>query len=83
MEDALESEKLFKLSNHNYLYLERNIPTGWLYTLYNKRLQAITGGDIDLFYITSWKAGQIALKKMGMQELEMSEYKISLQQLLS
>lgn len=82
MEDALESEKLFKLSNNHYLYLERNIPTGWLYTLYDKRLQAITGGDIDQFYITAWRAGRIALQKMKMQDIAMSECTVPLERLL-
>lgn len=82
MEDAMESEKLFKLSNHHYLYLERSIPTGWLYTLYDEQLNAITGGDIDRFYITSWEAGKIALEKMGMQDITMSECTVLLKQLL-
>lgn len=83
MEDAIEPEKLFKLSNHHYLYLERNIPTGWMYTLYDEQLNAITGGDIDKFYITAWEAGKIALEKMGMRDISMSECHLTLLQLLS
>lgn len=82
MEDAIEREKLFKLSNHHYLYLERNIPTGWLYTLYDERLNAIAGGDINQFYITAWEAGKIALEKMGRPDITMSECPLTLKQML-
>lgn len=83
MEDAIEPEKLFKLSNNHYLHLERNIPAGWMYTLYDEHLNAIAGGDIDQFYITAWKAGKIALVKMEMRDISMSECHLTLRQLLS
>ena len=50
METDLKLEVLFKMSDGRYLYIEADLPTGWLYTLYSADGTAITGGNVDGLY---------------------------------
>ena len=82
METDLKPEVLFKMSDGRYLYIEADLPTGWMYTLYDQKGIAITGGNIDGLYQAAYGVALEALRQMGIEDVMVDPSCIDLNDLI-
>ena len=82
METDLKLEVLFRLSDGRYLYIEADLPTGWLYTLYGADGVAITGGNVDGLYRAAYGVALEALRQMEIEDVVIDPSCIDLNDLI-
>ena len=82
MEMDLKLEVLFKMSDGRYLFIEADLPTGWLYTLYSADGTAITGGNVDGLYQAVYGVALEALRQMGIDDVTIDPSCIDLNDLI-
>lgn len=82
METDFKLEVLFKMSDGRYLYIEADLPTGWMYTLYDAEGTAITGGNVDGLYQAAYGVAMEALRQMGIEDVVIDPSCIDLNDLI-
>lgn len=82
METDFKLEVLFRLSDGRYLYIEADLPTGWLYTLYGVDGVAITGGNVDGLYRAAYGVALEALRQMEIEDVVIDPSCIDLNDLI-
>lgn len=82
METDFRLEVLFKMSDGRYLYVEADLPTGWMYTLYSADGVAITGGNVDGLYQAAYGVALEALRQMEIEDVVIDPSCIDLNDLI-
>lgn len=82
METDFRFEVLFRLSDGRYIFIEADLPTGWMYTLYDAAGTAITGGNVDGLYQATYGVAMEALRQMGIEDVVIDPSCIDLNDLI-
>lgn len=82
METDFRFEVLFRLSDGRYIFIEADLPTGWMYTLYDAAGTAITGGNVDGLYQAAYGVAMEALRQMGIEDVVIDPSCIDLNDLI-
>ncbi len=82
MEMDFHFEVLFRVSDGRYIFIEADLPTGWMYTLYDPEGCAITGGRVDGLYRATYGVAMEALRQMEIEDATIAPACIDLNDLI-